>query len=209
MIIASLLSLIQAANIYDAVYAACRNSALFLLVAVVKSLSLRMDFSRWLQKAMVIAGIAVAWFALDAVLGGKGIAWINMAINGGALQEGEKGFFFSMMTGDRPGSLFQYPNTAAALLMTAWFIAIYRQIYISNTKRSIKLEHFFCRRLFPDFFSVCPDHKPRHVLNRRFIFSVIHDLAAQGKMSEGYLALYCQYCTGNSDGPVFFFRRVP
>ena len=127
--VASALSLTNAVYLHNAAYALCKNSSYLLLVFAVQALGQKIPFGRWLTKALMIAGVAVAALGLDAVWGGHLAGAVNAFLNGGPLAEGEQGFLFFMISGDRLASVFQYPNTTASFLLAAWFAAAHRRIH--------------------------------------------------------------------------------
>ncbi|MCL2167328.1 MAG: hypothetical protein FWH49_08605, partial [Clostridiales bacterium] len=126
---ASLLSLLNAVNLHDSVYALCKNSALLLLVLALGALRQKIPLEQWLAKALTYAGVIVALIGLDGVWGGYFAGAVNAFFNSGPLMEGQDGFLFQMMLGDRLSSVFQYPNTTASFLMAAWFAACHRFVF--------------------------------------------------------------------------------
>ena len=124
--LASAVALLRAVYPHNAVYAMSKYCSVFLLVLAVQALDEKIPFVQWLAKALVAAGFAYALLGLDAVWGGRLVEAINTALNGGPLAEGEQGFLFDMIMGDRLRSVFQYPNTMASFFVAAWFAAAHQ-----------------------------------------------------------------------------------
>ncbi|MCL1805744.1 MAG: O-antigen ligase family protein [Clostridiales bacterium] len=127
--ITSAAALIRAVYPHNAVYAMSKYSSIFLLVLAVQALDRKLPFAAWLTKALAFAGFVYALLGLDAVWGGKLVEGINSALNGGPLAEGEQGFLFDMIMGDRLRSVYQYPNTMASFFIAAWFAAVHPLIH--------------------------------------------------------------------------------
>ena len=122
---ASAVSLLNAVYMHNALYVVSKNCSFLLLALAVQALDDKLPFGRWLAGALAIAGAVTAILGLDAVWGGYLVGGINAFLHGGPLADGEQGFLFNMMLGDRLSSVFQYPNTAASFLLAAWFASVH------------------------------------------------------------------------------------
>ena len=122
---ASALSLANAVYMHNALYVVSKNCSFLLLALAVQALGDKLPFGRWLARALAIAGLAAAVLGLDAIWGGYLVGAVNTFLHGGPLADGEQGFLFNMILGDRLSSVFQYPNTAASFLLAAWFASVH------------------------------------------------------------------------------------
>lgn len=129
LILITVISLFNAVSMHDAVYTLSKNSGLFLLVIVSIYLKKRINVSYWLQIGMVISGNIAALYGLEALWSNRLTSLLNF-LNGGSAESK----FYTRMISERLISFFQYPNTTAAFLLTAWITTLHLLLFKSRPK---------------------------------------------------------------------------
>ena len=129
MAIGAAISLLNAAHTHDALLGLSKYCALALVLLTAQALNRKIPFQEWLMNALVIAGVACAILGVDGILGSRMVSAVNAALSGGVQPEAGMAFLFDMVLGDRLASVFQYPNTTASFLFSAWLATVHLLVF--------------------------------------------------------------------------------